>query len=362
MLSSDMNPQELLVLQALQHNPLASQQQIAAQLGMSRESVAGHIMRLTRKGKILGKGYIFPARKNVVVIGGTNVDISGSSHQAFVAGDSNPGRISQTAGGVARNIAENLVRLGAHTHLLSAVGNDERGRWLLEQLIQCGLSTEHCLVKPRHRTGTYLAINNANGDLQGAVADMAVIDALDIDDLSGRLPLLQSASHIVVEANCSPELIEWMSRQSFNCPVSADAVSETKAPRLTPLLPRLGVLKVNRAEARAMLNRDGPDRDIIQQLLSTGAGKIVMSRGEQGLILATQTDYLEFPSLASEKVSDTGAGDALMAGIVFAELQQMSITEQASLGLACAAMTMASRLAVNPELNLEQLQRWIKTA
>ncbi|OZG72981.1 sugar kinase [Hahella sp. CCB-MM4] len=356
-----MNSQELLVLQALQHNPLASQQQIADQLGMSRESVAGHIMRLTRKGKILGKGYIFPARKNVVVIGGTNVDITGTSHQSFVAEDSNPGYINQTAGGVARNIAENLVRLGAHTHLLSAVGNDVRGRWLLEQLVQCGLSTEHCLVKPQFRTGTYLAINNSEGQLQGAVADMAVIDALGIDDLVSRLPLLQSASHIVVEANCSPDLIEWMSQQTFNGPVSADAVSETKAPRLGPLLPRLGMLKVNRAEARAILKQDSPDREIIQQLLSLGVEKVIMSRGNEGLILATQNEFMEFPSLANEIVNDTGAGDALMAGIVFAELQQMPAQDQASFGLACAAMTMASNLAVNPELSLKQIQHWIET-
>ncbi|WP_020408340.1 PfkB family carbohydrate kinase [Hahella ganghwensis] len=353
-----MNPQEQLVLQTLQRHPMASQQQIADQLGMSRESVAGHIMRLTRKGKILGKGYIFPAQKNIVVLGGANVDLTGTCLSGYLAGDSNPGGISQTAGGVGRNIAENLVRLGIVTHLLSAVGNDSRGQWLLDQIRQCGISTEYCLIKPQHRTGTYLAINNSQGELQGAVADMEVIDALSAQDLIERQSLLQSATHIVIEANCSAALISWISTQSFNCALSADAVSESKAPRLVPLLHKLHLLKVNRAEARAILGSDGSDSDMIHQLLSRGVKKVLFSRGNQGLILATADDYIEQPSYATELVSDTGAGDALMAGCVYAELEQMPVREQAVLGLACAAMTLSSKHAVNPELNLEQALRW----
>ncbi len=53
---------EQQLLAAIRATPMATQQQLADQLGLSRESVAGHIMRLTRQGVILGKGYCCPIR------------------------------------------------------------------------------------------------------------------------------------------------------------------------------------------------------------------------------------------------------------------------------------------------------------
>ena len=45
----------------------------------------------------------------VCVIGGANADIIATSFKAFVPGDSNPGTVRLTAGGVGRNIAHNLA-------------------------------------------------------------------------------------------------------------------------------------------------------------------------------------------------------------------------------------------------------------
>ena len=54
------------------------------------------------------------SEKKVVVIGASNVDIKGRSISAVYSRMKNPGRIKITAGGVGRNIAENLSRLGVN--------------------------------------------------------------------------------------------------------------------------------------------------------------------------------------------------------------------------------------------------------
>ena len=61
----------------------------------------------------------------IAVIGGANIDIS-AKHSApvAVAGDSQRGKISVSAGGVARNIAENLARLGSAVQLITGLGDD----------------------------------------------------------------------------------------------------------------------------------------------------------------------------------------------------------------------------------------------
>ncbi|MEI8181049.1 PfkB family carbohydrate kinase, partial [Aestuariivirga sp.] len=63
----------------------------------------------------------------VIVIGGANVDIKGRSRGSFVAGTSNPGEVTVSAGGVGRNIAENLARLGISVSLVTALGQDANG-------------------------------------------------------------------------------------------------------------------------------------------------------------------------------------------------------------------------------------------
>ena len=47
---------------------------------------------------------------------------------APVPGSSNPARMSTGFGGVARNVAENLARLGVPVALVSRVGDDDSGR------------------------------------------------------------------------------------------------------------------------------------------------------------------------------------------------------------------------------------------
>ena len=61
----------------------------------------------------------------IAVVGGVNIDIGGRSDAPLVAGDSNPGRIRSSLGGVGRNIAHNLALLGAKVKLITALGADD---------------------------------------------------------------------------------------------------------------------------------------------------------------------------------------------------------------------------------------------
>ena len=63
----------------------------------------------------------------VCVIGGANVDITASSASAFQIGDSNPGSVHVSWGGVGRNIAHNLALLGDQV-VTSVTGRDTTGK------------------------------------------------------------------------------------------------------------------------------------------------------------------------------------------------------------------------------------------
>ena len=60
----------------------------------------------------------------VLGIGAANVDVHGMSRAAIVMRDSNPGHLRTSAGGVTRNVMENLARLGVDARMVSAQGDD----------------------------------------------------------------------------------------------------------------------------------------------------------------------------------------------------------------------------------------------
>jgi pseudouridine kinase len=67
----------------------------------------------------------------VTCVGGAVVDRKLHLHRPAVAGTSNPARLVTSVGGVARNVAESLARLGVPTALVSRVGADETGRGIV---------------------------------------------------------------------------------------------------------------------------------------------------------------------------------------------------------------------------------------
>ena len=93
----------------------------------------------------------------VVVIGGANVDVKARSTGPAVRRTSNPGTAVLGAGGVGRNIAENLARLGTSTHLVTAVGNDPLGDQLVASTREAGVGVEH-VARLDMPTGSYLSL------------------------------------------------------------------------------------------------------------------------------------------------------------------------------------------------------------
>ncbi|TIW31830.1 MAG: winged helix-turn-helix transcriptional regulator, partial [Mesorhizobium sp.] len=105
----DLGAQERAVLDLIAANPFAGQQDIASALGIARSTVAAHIVQLVNKGYILGRGYVLPASKRMICIGGAVLDRKYHAKKDLIFGTSNPVDGYRSFGGVARNVAENLV-------------------------------------------------------------------------------------------------------------------------------------------------------------------------------------------------------------------------------------------------------------
>jgi len=76
----------------------------------------------------------------VVVCGGAVIDCIARPYDGTQIGASRtslPGEAKVALGGVGRNIADVISRLGGKTQLVSVVGNDDSGRQLIQARVTC---------------------------------------------------------------------------------------------------------------------------------------------------------------------------------------------------------------------------------
>ena len=292
-----------------------------------------------------------PPAAAVLVVGGSNLDLQATGAQPLLAGDSTPGRIVASAGGVARNIAERLARGGCPVRLVSVLGDDEAGRWLRSHGEQAGIDMGGCAVLAGAATARYLSLHQPDGELFAAINDMALLDRLDAALLAAEAPWLRQAATLVIEANLAPATLDalWPLLGREAPPVWADPVSVPKSLRLAPHLHRLHTLKPNRAEAAALtgLAVDAAPQALADALLDRGLSQVALSLGEQGLWLARREAHGQRlhhaqPALPVAVHSVTGAGDALLAGLLLAQRQGLGLADAAARAVAAAAAALAA--------------------
>lgn len=361
-----MTEREEQILAILRDEPLIAQQALADRLGISRPAVAGHIMHLTQKGRILGKGYVLADQRFILVLGASNMDISGTTDRPLVPQDSNPGRIRCAPGGVGRNVAENLARLGNDTRLLSAVGDDLYGRSLLESTQKAGVDVQGCWVFTGMDTSTYLSVHAPDGTLMVAVNDMRILTHVNPERLAAHADRIRHAAAMVVDCNVSEDALAWLFAQGGSTPIFVDAVSAFKCRRILPWLSQVHTLKVNRLEAQALcgaaVDTDADIEGAARWLHSQGVKQVVLSLGARGVYWSDKdADHGWHSALAAQVVNVTGAGDALMAGLVHAGVHHQSLCDAIPFALGCAALTLTSGLANHPSLSVVSVAQLLRS-
>lgn len=289
----------------------------------------------------------------ISVIGGANVDLSATLQDAFIAADSNPGHVEIGYGGVARNIAHNLSLLGTRTQLLTVFGGDLFGGLLQDYCKQQGIDIHLSDKQNALRSGIYLCINNHGGEMIAAVADTDIIREITPEWLAKRIGEINLSDFIVADTNISEDAIRYLMENS-TAPLLIDGVSTTKAHRVTNALKRcklpfLHSLKLNLKEALAV-TATATYAEAAQQLLNWGVADVYITLGSEGVYCRNAAEEWLYPALPGDVVNTTGAGDAFLAGVVYALAKGLPFPQTAQYGLMAARATLMSPKAVNPDI------------
>lgn len=295
-----------------------------------------------------------------VVCGGANIDIGAHSFAPLRDRDSNPGRVELSLGGVGRNIAHNMRLLGVPTYLLTALGGDSRALQIEQSCRGLGIDLSHALRVPDGRTSTYVFVGDSDGDMAIAVSDMEICEKLTPDYFASQLDLLNGAAAVVIDANLPRGSIAYLT-EHCTAPIFIDPVSTVKAEKLRGLLARVHTLKPNRIEAELLsgvkITDDATLYQAAQALLDQGVQRVFLSLGGDGVFAAQQGETHLEPICKAEMRNATGAGDAMMASLVWSFLSGRTLAESAAAGTAAAALAVESEETINPAMSAEAVER-----
>jgi pseudouridine kinase len=350
---------EQQILALLRGDPTIGAAAIAAQLGTSRAAVHVHLSNLGKKGAILGRGYILSEQPAVVVVGGANMDVKARSTARMVPGTSNPGRGSLVPGGVGRNVAENLARLGTPTFLVAAIGRDAAGETVIARTAAAGVRLEFV-----HRTdlptGIYVALLDTDGELVSAVSDMGATGELGPEQVNPARDVIAAAGLVVLDGNLSPATLAHVLDLAHAGDVRTvlEPVSVPKAALLGDCISAdrpLYAVTPNRDELAALTGRpvstDLELQTAADDLHQRGVAHVWIRLGQRGSMLSSASAGSTFLLPGAATVEDvTGAGDSMLGAFCHAVLGGRNPVDAARYGHAAAALTIASPHTVRPDL------------
>jgi pseudouridine kinase len=317
---------------------------------------------------------------SVTVIGAANMDINGFSRDPVKMADSNPGKVEYCPGGVGRNIAENLFRLGVPVRLISVIGDDPAGKMIYSSSRNMGLDIEHSLLLSGEISPVYMAIMDSNGEMKLALSDMSILEKMSREHLESKAELISGSGIVVMDANLSEEILAFILGRFGGGEVSPgsgpgkkplfflDPVSEKKSARTKNLVHKFDTLKLNRMEAEFLSGISIVPEAPLDGLkkagdyfINGGTRRVFITLGKAGIYCATAEKAFFTPGRYVKPVNTSGGGDAFMAGMVYGTLRGWEDEYIVQFAAAMGSITVQSDTTVSPKMSPELVQQTIKS-
>ena len=361
-----MTNKEKEILDIIKDNPTIEQSEIAKLLNIKRSTVAVHISSLQKQGYLLGKGYILNDDHYIVGIGACNVDVYGKSEIKIRKNYDHPAKIHSSIGGVMYNIIANYTMLDVNAKLITAYSDDIYGRAIVDKCCLAKIDINDSLMVRNTSSGIFMQVQDENNDMHLAICDMSILHNLDVDFIRTKKNILRNSKCVVIDPSLNDEtIIEIINICKGVVPIYVDPISENYALKMRKYLKDIDLIKPNKSELEVLANCKIKDDDslikAVKKVLAKGTKKVVVSLGKDG-ILYMDKDIQIKRKLKHEKrmVNASGAGDALMAGLLYGQVNNIDLTKTLDYGLAAGLAAIRCEGTINENMSLSLLEEILK--
>jgi len=303
---------------------------------------------------------------DITIIGGITADIEGHPYERLVYADSNPGKIAVAYGGVGRNIAENLGRLGVSVSFHSVAGDDHIGRGAVRELSDLGVDVSGVRLLPGENTAMYMSILNIVGDMELALCNMDALEKISPDMIDQAVKSANDSKIIALDTNLAEETLAYAADSFSDKPLFLDPVSSAKAERAKKIIGKFHIVKPNRAEAEILTDIEIRDPQALEDagrcLFEAGVKQVFITLSAGGVYYKDEkiSGIIKPDKGLSGDGSATGAGDAFSAAVLYSYINGYDLLKTAAYGMAASQIAMESKTAVNPMMSVTELTGRIK--
>ncbi|MGL5766995.1 MAG: carbohydrate kinase family protein [Sarcina sp.] len=287
----------------------------------------------------------------ILVFGASIVDIFGFSKSKYRPYNSTPGEVKMSFGGVCRNIAENMARVGANVKFISILGDDANGKAMMEHGRMHGYDMSDSLIV-EGSTPTYLAILDEHGEMVSAVVDVKNIDKMSKEFIETKREIIENAEYVVLDSD-NPAIMEYL-LTNFDNKFILDPVSAEKAVGVKHLIKYFHTIKPNRHEAEILAGFPIiDDEDLINasnQFRELGVEKVFISLDSEGIFYNDGKEYGKISAGKVDVVNVTGAGDSFVSGMGYGYLNNMSTEDTVKFAISMSVLTIAHEQTIHPDM------------
>ncbi|XP_058069077.1 LOW QUALITY PROTEIN: pseudouridine kinase [Magnolia sinica] len=307
---------------------------LSRHLLLSPETVDNHLLHLNHLGAVqLRSVDLVP-----VIVGGMVLDIHARPSIKANPRTTTPGKVQYVRGGVARNVAECMSKLGTRPYMISVVGLDMAGDLLLEHWKSSRLPIEGIRKCQDAVTPVVSIIFDSHGELAAGVASVEAVETFLTPEwiCQFRCNIL-SAPVLMVDANVHPRSLEVACQiaAESHIPVWFEPVSVSKSKRIASIAQYVTYASPNEDELIAMANtlscshefhpiqrldKNGNRLSIesifqmlkpaIWVLLEKGIKLLILTLGSYGVLLCSR-EGPDFMRKAAENTNPSSFGDRL---------------------------------------------------
>jgi pseudouridine kinase len=297
-------------------------------------------------------------KPKITVIGAANIDLIGYPKDKLIFKDANIGTLETKFGGVGRNIAENMSKLGFEVEFLSVFGQDDFSKRIVESCDNLGINTKNCLVLQNRTTSVFMAIMDRYNDLAVGLTAMDIYNDIPDSFILDNLDIIDQNEYCILETNMPKRILELVTDKLPNIRFALDAVSGKKALKSKSILSKLTILKCNLLEAELLSDikvEQRTDKEkLVKYFIELGVKKVFITSGKNGIIYGDSKGFYQYKIRSIKPLNTIGAGDSFMAGLLYGATKKYDIHKMVEFANACAQITIQHKNTVHPDLS-EQL-------
>lgn len=297
----------------------------------------------------------------IAVLGSLNVDFTSRVNEFPKVGETIKAKdFNVSAGGKGANQAVASAKLGGEVIMIGKVGNDEYGRYLVNEMSSNNVDTTNVYMKGV--TGrTFINVDDKGDNIITYVP--GANEQLTVNEIHEIEYLFDEVDYLVLQQEINKDILEYILEKASKkqCKVLLNAAP---CQHLSDkYLSLVDILIVNEIELEYLIGKEIKNEInleyMLDYLLIKGIEQIIVTLGSKGSIFKDQHGAFHVPALSVAAKDTTAAGDAFIGAYVVAKTEGKSDYDSMNFATVVSAITVMGRGAQKSIPNRETYNQFV---